>query len=744
MKLEAVNVKMSLDVDTLNMLADVYKASGRLGERCRENLDQEFLQFSKSVATYAASTPRTELEDAQKRENFTVRMLNIGSFFRLSPLFFDAVFKGIVLRRKAVEMLAAAMFDLTLEKAFGLLGKWKEGKNAKGNDQLVKELQEKAEKEYFAEAMEDFTGKVAAAVKNAAQAVTKAKAELAEVTQKLKTARRNARHFELKIIEHPPGTPDGVQLQWYAKWSAYDDAATVLQGQQAELQKVFISARKAAEGIDAVRKNLAQMADPGSRTLQSWQEAFAPGSPGEALWQGIRENCQRELDQLADLYRAELAAWDSRISNLPLRLQGPARENLKKAQDIAAGLQRLDAFDAFMVDNGKNVKSQVLQQADQKLDELRGLAQQQEQLSKEQAGFCYWLWSVLWEGLAAVGNAVGRAVSAVGALLPDWLVTAGKAVFLVTAVVTAIYYWSVCLMVAGFFILLFLVMQLFQYTAWIFAYLGRWRDPTYLAGEYRAQGQKFMEGYGVPQAYFYGEMQEEAVKSIVFDADPDNLPEAAVRDKAAAQQLRADLFAKHQQQAVRQADEAKDAYRAAVLKMCREALLMPPILNDDKRALRQQDSAVRGVLGGVLAAMVSYEREFMRSQDGFVDFVARKADSLLAGEEDLSWASINQWLNLLGTQVSLFLNGCCACAVRYAPDKVAPFVAKVAALSMFVAIARVLLSMLCVIPCVTAFAGDFMAMHGIAFQAMIRETEDVPPPDLSVTAPEGFPARLSG
>mgnify|MGYP003585433547 CR=1 FL=1 len=740
MKVEAVNVKMNLDENMRTLLAEVKQDAAEVGKRCQDSLDNEFFTFSKSVAVYAASTQRKELEDARKRENFTIRLLNTRDFFRISPGLFDYVFKGIVMRRKAVEVLGAALFDLTMDKLFGWWDDVNKASLEKDRKASIEAMKKKMETEFFESQMKQFKDKTVTQLKNLSRAVTETANVERDAASALRTAKRNFEYWDRRIATHPPGTPQSAVRKWEQQMEQSFQAAIELLEKRTEAEGAQRAARKAAASVEAVRSNLTKLAGAGDDAMRIWQDSFAPGSSGEAIWKQFRDECQQELNEMARLYRTEVDSWVAEIAHMPVELQNKALARLEQARSIEQKFTEIIAFDTLIIDTGKNLSSMGVQEIESQAEQLKAIGEEQDQETRKNSGFFYGAWCWIWDGLSAVvsffGSIIGGVVSTIKSMLPDWVVTAVNAVFLILGVYVALVNWWILLLVAAYFVILLILMELCKYIATWREYLTSWRDPTYLEGNYREQGQAFMVQYGVPEKHFYGDAQDDTIKKMVFDSDPANMPGAAVQDKAAAKQLQADLTAKVQAETAQTAEEANKSYRGAVLKMCRQALEAPSIFQEDKQAVREQLTAVKGVITTVSSAMKSYEDGLQCTQkSGFVDIMARKADALLEGQEDLSWASIDQWLNIAGTQLTLFVNGISAYVARYYPQAAVTLgvISKTQGILAFASTVRVIFCVFGLIPCVTAFAGDYMAMHGVAFKKMILEEEDAPPPAVVAT-----------
>jgi len=727
MRVDATNVKMSLNPGLVGVLADIHKASTRLGNRCQDDMDTNFTQFADGVAIYAAHTKRVDLEDPQQRENFNFRMLNTGGFFGISQTVFDAVFKGITMRKKAVDMLGATLFDLTLEIGFGKLQDMKKAKNAAGNAELMEQSMKEMQQEYVSKAMKGFEIKVSKLLQEAAQTVAKAQEALTAVIEAAgKAAQKADEHVSwiLKRIQAAKDVPASAVKNWR------DDFAHMMKlwGKQAELEKQLRSASKASEALEPLQKNLEELSSPGGDVTEKWNRLFGPGSPGEIMFEQARRECQAELEQLKQLKETDLAQWSAKIASLPPEFQGSALRHLEEAKRLSVALEKMDYFDGFMLDASKNMANA----ATQKLAQMHEI--EQEQQARLNQGFFYSVWCSIWNFLSSVGSAIGNWISK-GV---EWVL--GSFVTGLLAKAFGLLAW----LITGFF---WMIMEIFKYIAGFLEYIGRWRNPTYLEGEYRRQGQAFMVSLGVPEGHFYAEGQEEVIKGIARDADPDNLPDTVDKDKAAGQQLKADLQAKAKQQAEQQWEAEKNAYCQAVVAMCRAAL-DPSRLDKPGPVARYQEAKIRIVLGDIAAAMTSYEKQFQQCDGGFVDFVAMKADELLEGV-DFSWASIANWLGMLGSQATLTARGVALALATAAPvtggtslAASAMIFAGAEVIDIVTVGARIVLCTLCVIPCVNAFAGDFMAMHAVAFEAMIRETENVPQPDLGVDPKTGVPIRL--
>lgn len=654
-----------------------------------------------------------------------MRMLNTGGFFGISQAVFDAVFKGITLRKKAVDMLGSTLFDLTLEVGFGKLGDMKKAKNAVGNADVMEQSMKEMQQAYVTKAMKSFETKVSELLEATAKQVTKAQEALQDIMEGIGKAGSKAdEHINwiMKRLEKGKDVPPQALKNWQ---DDFEHMMTLFK-KQAKLDKQLVSARKASEALDPLRKNLAEFTGLGGDVMEKWNRLFGPGTPGEELFAQARRECQSQLEQLKQLKEAELEKWAEKIAVLPPEFQAPALAHLKKAKLESVALEKLDTYDGFMLDAGKNFTNA----ATQKLAQMHEIEEeQQKQLNQ---GWFYSVWCSLWNWL-----------SSIGATIKDWL--AGGIEWVLGSFWTGLLakaFGLLAWLVTGFF---WLIMEIFKYIAGLLEYIGRWRDPTYLEGEFRQKGQSFMVGLGVPEGHFYAEGQQEVIRGIVQDADPDNLPETA--DKAANQQLKADLQAKAKDQAAQAWEAEKNAYRQAVVAMCRAALDVSRLEKEGPVA-RYQEAAVRSVMGNVASVMTAYEKQFQQCDAGFVDFVAMKADELFSGV-DLSWAGIANWLSLIGSQGTLAARGVAVILAAAAPVTGGTSLAAAGIIffgaeiiDMATVATRIVLCTLGVIPCVNAFAGDFMAMHGVAFEAMIRETEDLPPAVLGVDPQTGVPKKL--
>ncbi|RNC29291.1 MAG: hypothetical protein AWM53_00644 [Candidatus Dichloromethanomonas elyunquensis] len=760
MKLVTRDVRLCLNMDTLNKLVDVYDASAKVAERCQDSgntIQNAFLGFSKGVTKYAGEKKRPDLDNTQNSTNFDHRMKNTVAYFKFNGLAFDAVFKGIVLRRKSVEFLAQALFDLTLEGMFYHLGNLKQAKNAQADEQAIKNMQEQAEKKYFNEIVQDFRQKVEKEIANAEKWFQEARKDLETVTEGATKARKNAKCYLNKIENFyetgsPKGTTEEKLMEWYRIWYENECQAADLYTRQIQSHKNYKLAEMNLKGKNVAKKNLASLSEPGINIKDVWQQKFAPGGEGEQLWGKIRSDCQEELDQLAAAYQGQIDSMKARIEKLPAQFQADAQAHLDKVRDMAVKLKQLEAKEAtgFEIlkdttgageqtadDAYRNKYDDALKKARQQADKLQELSNRQEEISHQNEGILYRAWRWCWDSIYWVGEKIGNLFSAIGEFLGDTILNVLKYFLLTASIVTAVIFWQVTLFVGVMFAVLFLLMKLFQHTAWLVAYIGRWRSPTYLEFKYLKAGQSIMIERGVPYSHFFGEAQEETIKMIAYDADIDNIPDTVIQDKAAAQQLKNDLKAKVDEQNKKNADATKEGFFQAVISMAEDAL-KPERLNRDYQAVCEETDTMKGVMGDLLVTMKSYEHEFARNNDGFLQFVDNKVGDLLKGDENATWASMCQWLNMLGTQINLLVLGICQVLSKWWPTAIAAVLPTLGTASVMIAGARSLICGFFVIPCVTAFAGDFMAMLGVAFKKMILE-EEVPEP--VIVLPAGIPQQ---
>ncbi|MCX7779896.1 MAG: hypothetical protein N2491_03135 [Negativicutes bacterium] len=727
MKVEAANVKMSLNPGIVDMLDKIGKAGRSLADRCQDNLDEKINMFNDGVATYAAHTKRAILEEERNRHNFNIRMLNTEGFFNISQTVFDAVIKGVAMRKKAVEMLGATLFDLVLELGFGKLDDMKKAKNGAGNAELLEKSVKEMQQQYITKAIKGFEAKISELLQSAAQNVTKAQEALNTVVAAATKANQKAEQHLNWILKR---MRDGKVVPVVARENFKSDFEHLIKLliKQAELEKQLVSVRRVQEALEPMRKNLAELSAEGGDVMEKWHRLFGPSSPGETMFAEARRQCQSQLDQLRHLKETELAQWSQKIAALSPEFKGLVENHIAEANRLAAELSKMNQFDCFMIDTKKNFTGA----ASQKLAQLHDVEQEQQQRMNK--GFFYSIWVSLWESLSSIGSA-----------LKNWL--AEKVEYILGNFITGLITKAAGLaawLITGFF---WAVMEIFKYIAGMVEYIGRLRNPTYLEGDYRTRGQKIMTELGVPEGHFYAEGQEEAIKGIVHDADPDNLPDVVNHDKAATQQLKTELKAKAKQQAADRQEAEKNAYRKAVMAMCAEALDTERF-NREVEAMRYSEVVVRSVLFDVALVMKYYEKQFEQCDAGFVDFVAMKADEMLEGV-DFTWASIANWLSLLGSQATLTARGIAVAATAIAPftggASLLPAATIFGVAELFDKITvwtRLALCTFFVIPCVNAFAGDFMAMHGVSFATMIRETESVPQPKLGVDPQKGVPNKL--
>jgi hypothetical protein len=677
MKLVTKDIRLSLNTETLNMLADVCDASAKLSARCKDNgnvIQNAFSGFSKGVAKYVGEKKRPDLETAQNSANFKNRMTNTVTYFKFNLITFDTVFKGIVLRRKSIEFLAQALLDLTLEGLFNKLGNKLEAKNAQADEKLLKEMQEQTERKYFNEIMEDFKNKVEIEIRNAERWFQEARDSLEVVADGQAKASRNARFYENQITQFettgsPKGTTQQELLEWYRKWNESYTQAIDLQARRAQFQKNMIVAQKNLEGKNLVKKNLQSLSEPGTNIKEAWQKKFAPGGEGEQLWGELRKNCQEQLDQLASTYQSQLDTMQSRINTLPPQFRADAQAHLDKAKDMGVKLDQLNAKNATGLEGAKDLTGIGEQSADdayrnnyddnlnkarQQVDKLQELTKKQEEISRQNEGVLYQIWRWGWDTIYWVGEMIAIGFNEICKFVGDTFISGVKYLLMAVSVISAIYFWPVTLFVAAMFLALFLLMKIFQHVAWLVAYVGRWRSPTYLELKYLKAGQDVMTERGVPYSHFFGEAQEETIKMIAYDTNIDNIPDTAIQDKVAAQQLKNDLKAKIDEQNKNNENTTKEGFYKAVLSMA-EAALKTDRFDNDKQAIREETQTMKSVMGDLLVTMKSYEHEFSRNNDGFIQFVDNKVGDLLKGEENATWASMCQWLNMVGTQVNLLV-----------------------------------------------------------------------------------------
>ena len=228
MRVDATNVKMSLVPGLVGLLAEIRDANAKIATRCRDNMDGDFARFADGVATLLAHKKQAELDDPVKRDAFYYRLMNTKGFFNISQTVFEAVFKGIVMRRKAVDVLGQTLLDLTLEVSFGKLQK-KGMKESKGEyEEAMKQNVKDLHQEYVTQAMKGFEKKVSEVLQAAVDMVAKAQTELAGKLQSLAKATQKADgHLEYILEKNPgrSGNPGEICEKLGRRLRPYDEAS---------------------------------------------------------------------------------------------------------------------------------------------------------------------------------------------------------------------------------------------------------------------------------------------------------------------------------------------------------------------------------------------------------------------------------------------------------------------------------------------------------------------------------------
>lgn len=723
-------VEMQLIDGMLKAVATVNKSGRRIATVCQETLDPELEKYNQRVVRYLGETKREELLDPQKRESFSCRMLNLSDFFDVVPRILNSIVVSLDLRKRAVEALAASYLDAFFEGLFAFLDTFKivkkgnidpeQAKNIKANHFAAIEVQQ------IKHSIANLTGKLQSRMKELTDAVSGYAGKIAETKGMIQSVENSIDEWRTKFknwINEGKGIPKG-RIERCLKQSEQSFQLKIRRNMQEALQA---QAKKEHETLVELEARLGKLGNESGESLaEKWGQLLGPEGEGAELLAKAQQECRDELKRISETMDGEIRAAENLVSeikqmessffgwisyenykkHLGAALDGnlPSASGLEKYVDEMKKLRKElltdGKYQVTLLDIGKNTSSAL----SQKIDQAQQIEAEYKKMTDSASIFDRW-----WNWVKSVCNKMMEYAFNILAFLGSCVVT----------IVVGI--------VGGIVSILMWIMRLFASLTENCQYWTR----TYIGEAYRRDGEKLAVQYGLPESYFSCAEQAAMIKDMIDRTDPDNVS-SAVTDQSGKSSEKASVKSAAENKNKDLYSASKNEVFALVIKLCKQSL--DPDRVDDlvKDVRRIQSGNSYKIHSHVVQSMKSYQSQFEHGDKGFFEFAGQMWSDLW-GNLDFSWPQIANYLNVLGSQVTLALR--IASAGLLFSGFGAPLALTLFAFceifdKIMVAL-RTAISLLGTVPCANSFAHDLMAILVLSYAAMIEENTQLPDPEAS-------------
>ena len=729
-------VEMQLLEGMRRSLATVNKSGCRVAAVCQDTLDPELEKYNNKVARYLGESKREELLDPQKREAFSCRMLNLCDFFGLIPRILDSLMASLDLRKRAVEALAGAYLDAFFEGLFAFLDSFKIVKKGKVDPDQAKNIKAKhfaeIETQQIKHGITNLAGKLRNRMKELTDAVSSYATKIAEtksLIQRLEDSIDDWRSAFKGWLAEGKAIPQG-RIERCFKQSEQSFQLKIRKNSQEALQA---QAKIEADALAQLEDRLGKLSEEnGSSLAEKWGSLLGPDGEGAELLAKAQQECKDELRKISETMDGEIRAAENLIQDLKQietsGLGGLSRENYKKLlgaalddgpikaanlekyveemKQLRIDLLRDEKYQVTLLDMGKNAASTLCQ----KVDQAQEFAAEHTRLTESAS-----LWDRWWNWLDSVKNYVWEK-------LQQYVVSVIAAIgsIMVTIVVG----------IVGFIVSV--LMWVMQKLASMTENCEYW-TRTYIGETYRLDGQKLAVQYGLPETYFSCAAQAAMLKDMIARTDPDNVS-AAVTNQSGKAAEKAAVKSATDSENKAQHSSNKNAVFSLVMKLCRQSLEPDRVDDLVKDVCRVQAGNSDKIHRHVVEAMKSYQSQFDNGDKGFFEFAGQMWSDLW-GNLDFSWPQIANYLNVLGSHVTLALRIASAGALLtgFGIPLALVLFAFCEIFDKIMVGLRTAISFFGTVPCANSFAHDLMAILALSYCAMIEENTKLPDPEASMS-----------
>ncbi len=723
-------VEMQLLDGMLKSIATVNKSGRRIATVCQETLDPELEKYNQKVARYLGETKREELQDPQKRESFSCRMLNLGDFFDVVPRILDSIVASLDLRKRAVEALAASYLDAFFEGLFAFLDTFKIVKKGNIDPDQAKNVKAKhfaeIEKEQIKHSIKTLSDKLRSRITELTEAVSGYAGRLTETRGAIQALENSIDEWRASFkqwLSEGKGIPKG-RIDRCLKQSEQVFQLQIRRRTQEALEAQVKFERNALEDL---QERLGKLGDEGGESLaEKWGSLLGPDGEGAELLAKVQQDCRDELKRISDAMDSEIRAAENLVTeikqmenswfgwmsyeNYKKHLGAVLDENLVKAsglekyvdemKELRQELLKDGKYQVTLLDIGKNTSSTL----SQKIDQAQQIEAEYKKITDSASIFDRW-----WNWVNSVCNKMMEYAFNILAFLGSCVVT----------IVVGI--------VGGIVSILMWIMRLFASMTENCQYWTR----TYIGETYRTEGEKLAGQYGLPESYFSCAEQAAMIKDMIDRTDPENVS-TAVTDQSGKASEKASVKATAENKNKELYRTSKNEVFTLVIKLCKQSLNPERVDDLVKDVRRVQSGNSYKIHSHVVQSMKSYQSQFENGDKGFFEFAGQMWSDLW-GNLDFSWPQIANYLNVLGSQVTLALRIASA-GLLFSGFGVPLALTLFAFCEIFDKIMvalRTAISLLGTVPCANSFAHDLMAILVLSYAAMIEENNQLPDPEAS-------------
>lgn len=706
-------VEMQLAGEILDSLALVQQSGRRVANICKDTLEPELEAYINKVAKYNGETSQEELAKPENRDVFLIRMRNLYDFFGFIPQILDSLVASLNLRKRATEALASAYLDGFFEALFGFLDMFKIIKKGKIDPEQAKNLKA----QHFAEietkqihhAVTNLTGTIRKRVDELRQAAAKYQqriwdmgTEIGKLEDSIDEWRKAFKEWRDAGREIPAGRIDRCLRQ--------SEQSFQLKIRRRTEQALKIQYDLEVDALEQLESRVSRLGDDtGEALADKWAKLLGPDGEGAEIVAKARQACKEKLEQVSQLMEREIGEAEQLMVNLERELGAEAGqvrpllakyiEELKQLQDAVRNSEK---YQVTLLDIGKNASSTF----SQKIDQMQQIEAERQKLSESAS----W-WDRLWNWLGEVKNYVWE--------------TLKQYVF---NVIAAICSWVITAVVGIVGFIVSVLMALMRWAASLTENIECW-TRTYIGQAYREKGEKLALGYGLPTTYFSCAEQAAMIRDMIDRTDPDNVS-GSVTTQSGKETEKSSVRETVQNKARTEHESNKNAVFSLVMNLCRKSLEPDRVDDAVKDVKRVQVSHSQNIHKHVVKLMDTYNGHFADGDRGFFEF-AGKMFSDLWGKVDFSWPQIANYLNLLGSHVTL-AGRIMSAGLLFSGFGVPLALALFAFCEIFdkiIVALRIAISLLGTVPCANSFAHDLVAILALTYCGTIEENTEVPDPE---------------